>query len=81
MQRLPQTTVSELRSRLQSGIVNFAFRTKAGGIRFAMGTLNLSHIPQDLHPKGNPASPKVLPYYDLDVQGWRSLQVSQIVYG
>jgi hypothetical protein len=81
MQRLPQTSVSELKIRLQRGIVNFAFRTKAGGIRFAMGTLNMAHIPQDKRPKGNEASPKVLPYYDLDVQGWRSLQVSQIVYG
>jgi hypothetical protein len=81
MQRLPQTTISELRTRLQSGIVHFAFQTKNGNIRFAMGTTNLSHIPSDSHPKGNTPSPKVLPFYDLDIQGWRSVSIEKIVYG
>ena len=69
MQRLAQTSITELREKLQQGIVQFAFRTKAGGIRFAMGTLNMANIPQDYHPKGNGGSQKVLAYYDLDVQG------------
>lgn len=80
-QLIESTTVQVLRTKLQSGPTHFAFRTKAGNLRIARGTLNLDFIPQEFHPKGGEASPKVVAFFDLEKRAWRSFQVTQLVFG
>jgi hypothetical protein len=80
MNTLIATSANELKTLLQQGVVTFGFHTKKGNLRIAKGTLDLGQIPPSFHPKGNSASPKVLPYYDLEVGGWRSFQVTQPVF-
>jgi hypothetical protein len=42
--------------------------------------LDLDKIPSDQQPKGNEASPKILPFYDLEKFAWRSVQVGQLIF-
>lgn len=78
---IPSVSVEELKSKLQTGPVRFAFRKKDGSLRMAYGTLDLSKIPSEAHPKtGNSASEKILPFYDLEKFAWRSIQVGQLIF-
>ena len=78
---VPAATAEDLREKLKNGPVRFAFRKKDGSLRMAYGTLDLSKIPQDHHPKtGNPASPKILPFYDLEKFCWRSVSIGQLIF-
>ncbi len=78
---IPQISVEELRNKLQSGPVRFAFKKKDGSLRLAYGTLDLSKIPSDQHPKGvKQSSPRILPFYDLEKFAWRSIQIGQIIF-
>ena len=65
-----------LRNKLRSGIWRFSYFKKEGSIREARGTLDMSLIPEDRHPKGNPsdvlAPAGTFSYYDLDKNAWRS---------
>ncbi len=78
---IPQASIDELKNKLKQGPVRFAFRKKDGSLRLAYGTLDLSKIPSANHPKGNSASPKILPFYDLEKFSWRSIQIGQLVFG
>jgi len=78
---IPETSVLELKEKLRQGPTNFAFRKKDGSLRLAKGTLKLELIPGDLQPKsGNEASPKILPFFDLDKSEWRSISVGQLIF-
>ena len=78
---IPQSTVEDLKAKLKSGPVRFAFRKKDGSLRLAYGTLDLNKIPADQQPKsGKEASPKILPFYDLEKFAWRSIQVGQLIF-
>ena len=79
---IPQSSVDDLKNKLKSGPVHFAFRKKDGSLRLAYGTLDLNKIPSDQQPKsGNEASPKILHFYDLEKFAWRSVQVGQLIFG
>lgn len=78
---IPQASIDELKSKLKQGPVRFAFRKKDGSLRLAYGTLDLDKIPASNHPKGGEASPKILPFYDLEKFAWRSIQIGQLVFG
>ena len=78
---IPQASIDELKSKLKQGPVRFAFRKKDGSLRLAYGTLDLDKIPSSNHPKGGEASPKILPFYDLEKFAWRSIQIGQLVFG
>lgn len=78
---IPPATVDELRARLREGAVKFAFRKKDGTLRLAYGTLDMSKVPDEKHPKGGTASPKVMPFFDLDKFEWRSVSVDQLIFG
>lgn len=67
--------IEELAAALNKGEVNFKFIKKDGSTRIAKGTRNLGSIPESQHPKGGVASSLVLPFFDLDAQGWRSLSI------
>jgi hypothetical protein len=78
---IPPTSVDDLRNKLRNGPVRFAFRKKDGSLRLAYGTLDLSKIPDDQHPKsGNEASPLILPFYDLEKFAWRSISIGQLIF-
>ena len=77
---IPQSSVEDLKNRLKSGPVKFAFRKKDGSLRLAYGTLDLNKIPSDQQPKGGEASPKILPFYDLEKFAWRSVQIGQLIF-
>ncbi len=79
---VPPTTADELRERLRQGPVRFAFRKKDGTLRLAYGTLDLTKVPQENHPKGErQSSPKVIPFFDLDKFEWRSVSTDQLIFG
>lgn len=72
---------AELKRRLHTGLVQFAFIKKDGVLRTAMGTTNLQHIPADHHPKGvREASPKVVCFWDLLTGEWRSVSVESTIF-
>lgn len=70
----------ELRSRLNDGTVQFAFKKLDGTLRTALGTTNLEQIPLDSHPKGEGSSPKIVPFFDLQKGEWRSVSVSREIF-
>lgn len=78
---IPQASIEDLKTKLKQGPVRFAFRKKDGSLRLAYGTLDLTKIPNEAQPKGNQASPKIFPFYDLEKFGWRSIQVGQLIFG
>lgn len=77
---IPQASIEALKENLKKGPVRFAFRKKDGSLRLAYGTLDINKIPSSNHPKGNSASPKILPFYDLEKFAWRSIQIGQLVF-
>ena len=71
-----------LRKWMQSGIVTFSFWKSDGSIREARGTLNLSLVPEDMHPKGTKSSIvnwSIVNYFDLDKQEWRSFDICRFI--
>ena len=69
-----------LREMLQQGAQKFYFRKVKGELRIALGTLNLSRIPNASHPKGGNISDKQIAYFDLTKGAWRSVSISQEVW-
>lgn len=74
------------RDRLRTGVFRFSYFKKEGGIREARGTLDLSRIPAEHHPKPLSGAPDVRPenyetfvYYDLDAPGWRSFRLDNFI--
>lgn len=70
----------ELRNRLNVGTVQFAFKKVDGTLRTAIGTTLLEQVPLENHPKGGTSSPKIVPYFDLQKQEWRSVSVYQEIF-
>jgi hypothetical protein len=67
-----------LRARLREGAVTFAFRKLDGTLRTAVGTVNLSMIPETLRPNGNGTSTDAsVRFFDLEKGAWRSLSSGQ----
>ena len=72
---------SELRTKLNEGIVQFAFKKLDGDLRTAVGTTSLDNIPVDNHPNGNGASPSsVVTFFDISKAAWRSVSTSQEIF-
>ena len=76
MQNVTKVSAEELKSRLSAGVVRFFFQKKDGSLREALGTSNLSSIPQGHHPSGVRQAPSsVVPFFDIEKQQWRSAKV------
>lgn len=73
-------TAAELKELLAGGPVEFTFKKKDGSLRKAKGTRLGSLIPSDKKPVGLESSPKVLAFFDLEADGWRSLQVDAAIF-
>lgn len=70
----------ELKVKLQHGKVHFWFLKDNGEEREAYGTLKLSDIPEDKHPKGTgKSSPFVIVFFDLEKEAWRSCKNTSII--
>jgi hypothetical protein len=69
-----------LKQKLQQGAQKFYFRKVKGELRIALGTLDLSRIPNAFHPKGGKISDKQVSYFDLTKGAWRSVSVSQEIW-
>jgi hypothetical protein len=78
---------SDLRLRLQSGVVKVIFTKKDGTDRTMLATLNEGLIPEDKKPKGTGKkveSGNVFAVYDVEADGWRSFNydtVKEVDYG
>ena len=74
-------STEDLRARLRTGIVKFAFMKLDGTLREVNGTSNLSNIPATSHPNGNGnPSPNALRFFDFNVGGWRSLRIGAPIF-
>jgi len=71
---------SELRARLNQGTVQFAFKKLDGNLRTAIGTTRIENIPVSNHPKGGTSSDKVVVYFDLQKNEWRSVSISREIF-
>ena len=74
------------RNQLRTGVFRFSYFKLDGHIREARGTLDISRIPAEHHPKSSSAasddSPKnyeTFRYYDLDAAGWRSFRLDNFI--
>lgn len=70
----------ELKNKLKSGSLNFYFKKVDGSLRKAIGTLDLSRIPEINKPKGGSVSGDQTVYYDLEVGSWRSVSSSKEIW-
>lgn len=80
MSALKQISHEELKTGLRSGSFKFYFRKIGGELRIAIGTLDLSRVPEGKHPKGGKISDRQVAYYDLEKGEWRSVSKSQEVW-
>lgn len=80
MSALKQITHETLKESLRKGSFKFYFRKVSGEIRIALGTLDLSRVPNDQHPKGGKISDRQIAYYDLEKGEWRSVSKSQEIW-
>lgn len=69
-----------LREILRKGSQKFYFRKIGGELKIALGTLDLSRIPNASHPKGGKSTDRRVSYFDLEKGAWRSVSVSQEVW-
>ena len=74
------------RKKLQSGTYRFSYFKTDGSIREAVGTLDMSRIPEDKRPKSLSSAPDVrpenyntFPYYDLNAGGWRCFRLDSFI--
>lgn len=65
-------TQEALKKKLEKGECKFSFSKLDGTIREARGTTKIESIPEEIRPKGGTSVAGVA-YYDLDVNGWRSI--------
>lgn len=80
METLKSIPHNELKDQLKRGQVKFYFKKVKGELRVALGTLDLSKIPLERHPKGGSLSDTQIAYYDLEKDAWRSFSKSQEVW-
>jgi hypothetical protein len=80
MASLTQISHDELKNRLRQGSAKFYYRKLGGELRIALGTLDLSRVPEEGQPKGGQAPNNVTSYYDLEKGAWRSVSESQEIW-
>ena len=75
-----------LRDALGTGMAKFTYIKKDGTTRHAFGTRNTYFMLEEHYPKSNrtneealPDDTKTIPYYDLDIDEWRSFNVLNFV--
>ena len=75
------TTADELRSKLNEGTVQFAFKKLDGTLRTAVGTTSLESIPLADHPtSGVESSRASIRYFDMGKNSWRSVSATTEIF-
>jgi hypothetical protein len=75
------TTADELKSKLNEGTVQFAFKKLDGTLRTAVGTTSLESIPLENHPTtGVASSPASIRYFDMGKNAWRSVSATAEIF-
>ena len=76
----------DFRSKLSTGKYRFSYFKIDGGIREAVGTLDLSLIPKENQPQARNRGVyeeclnyTTFCYYDLDAKGWRSFRLDNFI--
>ena len=69
---------NELRKRMQTSVVEFYFTKKNGGIRRAFGT-TMKSLAKAHTVGGQPSSPKVITFFDVEKSEWRSCQIQSLL--
>jgi len=71
-----------LRTKLNEGTVQFAFKKLDGTLRTAVGTTHLESVPQEHHPSGNggESSRASVRYFDMGKNAWRSVSSTQEIF-
>ena len=80
MASLTKITHDELKNRLRQGSAKFYFRKVGGELRIALGTLEISRIPEGKHPKGGKTYGNATRYFDLEKGEWRSVSETQEIW-
>ncbi len=72
----------ELRIKLSEGTVQFAFKKIDGTLRTAIGTTNMTTVPQEHHPsgRGGESSLASVRYFDIEKGAWRSVSSSKDIF-
>lgn len=66
-----------LAKQMRAGVVRFAYEKKDGTLRRAIGTLK--DIATLIVGTGRPDDGRIVKYYDVEVDGWRSFKVENLV--
>ena len=69
---------NELRKRMQTSVVEFYFTKKNVGIRRAFGT-TMKSLAKAHTVGGQPSSPKVITFFDVEKSEWRSCQIQSLL--
>jgi len=72
----------ELRSKLNEGTVQFAFKKLDGTLRTAVGTTHLESVPIEHHPSGTGgvSSRASVRYFDIGKSAWRSVSSRKEIF-
>lgn len=71
----------ELRTKLNEGTVQFAFKKLDGTLRTAVGTTSLESIPLENHPSTGVASSSAsIRYFDMSKNAWRSVSAETEIF-
>ena len=76
-----QISHDDLVDELNNGIIKFFFQKVGGKLRIAHGTTNLANIPSEHQPSGGSAARNVIPFFDVNLQEWRSVSKESVVWG
>ncbi len=72
-------THQSFEEKIKHGELKFEYTKKDGSIREAKGTSRLDMIPEGLHPKGGVKATKGTPYFDIEINEWRSISTDSII--
>lgn len=75
-----QITHEAFDERIKLGELTFEYSKKDGSLRQAKGTTRLDLIPEGLHPKGGIKATKGTPYFDIDINEWRSISTDSLIH-
>jgi len=71
-----------LRSKLNEGTVQFAFKKVNGNLRTTVGTTSLESVPLEHHQSGESgeSSSSSVRYFDLGKNAWRSVSLASEIF-
>lgn len=82
-QKLLESKKLGILEQLHKGVVDLQFKKVNGGLRNMMGTLKEELIPEKDRPSADAServvNDNIVVLYDLQVEGWRSFRVENLV--